>query len=281
MPFIYIQKPSGGGCAWDYDSDPVTRMADKFVPLPAKPSGKDHDGKYRELHIRIKQHPNTFMASASDLGSCVHPPNKSGYGARAARVALGALYRKDLEIYGPIYDRHLIENGTIRVTEAFTGLTVDDGVDAFEIGGTLTAIGDLIGDSGSITLNLVVENLNSSSLEQVWFEDFVIGSVETVASQIVSLAGRVYHSDHGYVDVTTDAVSALAGQYTIGAGVVAPFEVLVGDDNPSTGGLLLVGERGTAAIVRVIDTVQYDVVVDGGDLIFDATDLVLGPFNWD
>ena len=34
FPFLYVQKPSGGGCAWDYTS-PMMNQGDKFVPLPA------------------------------------------------------------------------------------------------------------------------------------------------------------------------------------------------------------------------------------------------------
>jgi len=114
FPFLYVQKPSGGGCAWDTAGNPVTRMADPFTAQPAKPNAAAA-GDYRALHIRIMQHPNTAMVTASDLGSGVHPINKSGYGKRACRVALGFVYGRDIEIYGPIYDSHTVEGNTIRV----------------------------------------------------------------------------------------------------------------------------------------------------------------------
>jgi hypothetical protein len=51
FPFIYIQKPSGGGCECA-PSDPVTKQGEKFSPLPAAvPSTAD--GLYVENHIRI------------------------------------------------------------------------------------------------------------------------------------------------------------------------------------------------------------------------------------
>lgn len=109
--FVYVQKPSGLGCAWD-PADPVTDKADKFEPLPKEVPA---DGANRELHIRIMQHPNTYMATASDLGPMTHPTNKSGYGARAARVALGAVYGKKVEIYGPKYQSHAVEGSKIRI----------------------------------------------------------------------------------------------------------------------------------------------------------------------
>ncbi len=113
FPFLYVQKPSGNGCAWD-PSDPVTNQASKFSPLPnVVPPTKD--GLYRELHLKIASHPNTWMVTSSDLGSNTHPTNKSGYGARAARVALGRVYRTIVAVYGPTYKSHQVEGSKIRI----------------------------------------------------------------------------------------------------------------------------------------------------------------------
>jgi sialate O-acetylesterase len=118
FPFIHVQKPSGGGCAWD-PQDPVTCKAEKFVALPANPPSGN--STYFENHIRLNQYPNTFMAMAGDLGSGIHPSNKSGYGARACRVALGAAYGKKVEYYGPVYQSHKIEDGKVRVAFTYIG----------------------------------------------------------------------------------------------------------------------------------------------------------------
>ena len=117
FPFIYVQKPSGGGCAWD-PADPVTAKAEKFAPLPAAVPA---DGVYRETHIRIMQYTNTAMVTASDLGSATHPVCKSGYGARAARVALGKVYGQPGEIYGPIFLSQAVEGSKVRVRFAHVG----------------------------------------------------------------------------------------------------------------------------------------------------------------
>jgi sialate O-acetylesterase len=114
FPFIYVQKPSGGGCAFD-PADPVTAQADKFAALPQTVPA---DGASRALHLRIREHPNTAMVSCSDLGSGVHPINKSGYAARGVRVALGFVYGRDVEIYGPVYASHKVEGSKVRI--AFT-----------------------------------------------------------------------------------------------------------------------------------------------------------------
>ena len=119
FPFLYVQKPSGGGCAWD-PADPITCQAEKFAPLPAK-APASNEGIYRETHIRIMQYPNTAMAISTDLGSGIHPVNKSGYGARAARVALGMVYGRKVEIYGPIYQSHQVEGQKVRVKFSHVG----------------------------------------------------------------------------------------------------------------------------------------------------------------
>jgi sialate O-acetylesterase len=117
--FIFIQKPSGGGCAWDY-ADPVTKEADKFTKLPETVPPLQA-GAYRENHIRIMTYPNTAMAITSDLGPGVHPINKSGYGTRASRVALGMVYSKKVEYYGPLYQGHKVEGDKVRITFTHTG----------------------------------------------------------------------------------------------------------------------------------------------------------------
>jgi len=119
FPFLYVQKISGGGCAFD-PKDPVTDQAEKFVQLPAAvpPTA---DGLYRELHIKIMKHPNTFMAISTDLGPMTHPTNKSGYGTRSARVALGAVYGQKVEYYGPLYKDHKVDGNKVRVTFTHVG----------------------------------------------------------------------------------------------------------------------------------------------------------------
>ncbi|NQU24893.1 MAG: hypothetical protein HQ567_26720 [Candidatus Nealsonbacteria bacterium] len=137
FPFLYVQKPSGGGCAWDKEN-PVTRMADAFSEQPAA-TNKDADGQYRALHIRIMQHPNTAMVTANDLGSGVHPVNKSGYGRRACRVALGLVYDRNVAIYGPLYESHTVEGSKVRIRfgHAGQGLAIKhaDKLQGFEIAG--------------------------------------------------------------------------------------------------------------------------------------------------
>ncbi|MFT7643271.1 MAG: sialate O-acetylesterase [Pirellulaceae bacterium] len=136
FPFLYVQKPSGGGCAWD-KSNPTNRMANDFTSLPAAPQ-QNNAGDYRAHHVRIMEHPATAMVTARDLGSGVHPRNKSGYGHRAAQVALGFTYDQDVEIYGPIYSSHKVEGNKIRVQYKHGAGLVSkygDGLQGFAVAG--------------------------------------------------------------------------------------------------------------------------------------------------
>ena len=119
FPFLYVQKTSGGGTAWDL-KNPITINASTFSPLPVQVPGNG-DGLYRELHIKIQQHPKTAMVISTDLGSGTHPTNKAGYGERATRVALGFVYGKPVEISGPLYASHAVEGNKIRVRFSHVG----------------------------------------------------------------------------------------------------------------------------------------------------------------
>jgi sialate O-acetylesterase len=116
--FLSVQKPSGGGCAFD-PKDPVTDKAEKFAALP--PTVPADVGAYRALHLKLREHPKTYLVIASDLGSGIHPTNKSGYGYRSARVALGAVYGQKVEYYGPTYKSHAVEGDKVRVTFSHVG----------------------------------------------------------------------------------------------------------------------------------------------------------------
>lgn len=118
FPFLYVQKPSGRGCAFDYSDAMSSWASEPFTPLPA---AVPNDGASVELYSRISSYPNTVMVPVSDLGGGTHPWNKSGYGARAARVALGAVYQEKMETSGPLYAGHQIVGGKVVVSFSHVG----------------------------------------------------------------------------------------------------------------------------------------------------------------
>ena len=120
FPFLYVQKPSGGGCAWDY-SDPVTSQANKFTPLPATVPPAPAGDYTHPVYIRLMNYPNTIMVTSTDLGGGTHPINKSGYGTRGARTALAAVYGEKHEYYGPLYASHQIAGDKVTIKFSHTG----------------------------------------------------------------------------------------------------------------------------------------------------------------
>lgn len=116
FPFLIVQKPNGGGCA--LESNATTRLAAVPAPLPPAPPG---DGAGRAGYLEILKNPATFLVPSSDLGGGKHPANKSGYGARAAQVALGGVYGRAAAISGPVYRSHAVEGGVVRIRFAHAG----------------------------------------------------------------------------------------------------------------------------------------------------------------
>ncbi len=128
FPFLFVQKPSGGGCAFS-NEDPITRDGDPFVSkLPG--IARLGSAEQRFLYVRLMHdNANAWMVPASDLGSGIHPRNKWGYGNRAAEVALSQVYKTGIQAYGPIYRSHTIDGNkvTIQFDQVGKGLTVAHG----------------------------------------------------------------------------------------------------------------------------------------------------------
>jgi len=122
FPWIFVQKQNGGGCALN-PSDPVNLGAKPFEPLPKDPPAVGY--QFVE-GFGPTCPPNTFLAITSDLVPGVHPINKSGYATRDSIVALGAVYGKPVEYYGPVFQSFKVEGDKIRIsyTHLGKGLTV-------------------------------------------------------------------------------------------------------------------------------------------------------------
>lgn len=113
FPFLFVQKPSGGGCAFSTD-DQITRNASPFSKQPLKASFLGSGNLDRYMYVRLmKANPNAWMVPCSDLGGTIHPTNKWGYGNRAAEIALSRVYERKLQAYGPIYRSHSINGNRI------------------------------------------------------------------------------------------------------------------------------------------------------------------------
>ena len=119
--FLHIQKPSGGVSPWN-PKNPVNRGAKKFNPLKPKTHYTNSSNmSYPLEHIKMGTLPNAPLVTALDLGTGVHPANKSGYGRRASQVALGVVYGKKVAVCGPVYKSHQVEGQKIRIHFNHTG----------------------------------------------------------------------------------------------------------------------------------------------------------------
>ncbi len=139
FPFLFVQKPSGGGNAFTND-DPITRNGEPFSALPQAANLAAMSGEQRFLYVRLmRDNPNAFMVPASDLGATIHPTNKWGYGNRAAEVALSEVYKTGTQAYGPMYRSYKVDGNRVIVSfdQIGKGLAVahSDTLQGFSVAG--------------------------------------------------------------------------------------------------------------------------------------------------
>ena len=116
FPFLHVQKPSGGGCAWE-----PSRLAGKKVPMPWEPLPTEALPEDRKCaqnlqHIKMGTIRNAPLVTTSDLTPGVHPVHKYSYGKRACQVALGAVYGRDVVTCGPTYKSHTMRGNEIEIS---------------------------------------------------------------------------------------------------------------------------------------------------------------------
>lgn len=129
FPFIYVQKPSGHGCSWDSPTaapgtpigQPRANVIQPFTPLPNRVPGGGGGLNGFDNYVKMMTYPNVGMVISTDLVAGIHPIIKSAYGDRAAKVALGIVYGKPVEYYGPVYASHTIDGNVVRVTFTHVG----------------------------------------------------------------------------------------------------------------------------------------------------------------
>ena len=119
--FLYVQKPSGTGCALHPD-DPLNHGADGLAPPPKEPGQNFASAAGRCDFQRIMlENSNCYMVTTTDLATGVHPINKSGYAMRDSVVALGAVYGKPLEWIGPTMASCKVEGAGVRARFTHVG----------------------------------------------------------------------------------------------------------------------------------------------------------------
>jgi sialate O-acetylesterase len=119
FPFFYVQKPSGGGCAWraasaGSNAEPLPRLG--LPPAPIPDGAADQGGRARQSFQDLETvQPNMAMCIASDLDAGLHPFGKDEYGRRLAAIALNRVYGVGIAYDGPRYVSHRVESDRVRV----------------------------------------------------------------------------------------------------------------------------------------------------------------------
>ena len=104
-------------------------------------NGKSNGAEIRAQQATILDLPHTGMAITIDIGdeTNVHPKNKQDVGKRLCLIALANTYDKKIEFSGPVVDKVILDNDTLRITfthaEGLTAKGATDGVtlNGFEI----------------------------------------------------------------------------------------------------------------------------------------------------
>ncbi len=139
---------------------------------------------------------------------------------------------------------------------SFVVLTVSDGADTFRGSGTIVLS---FGASESMTIDMDFAAGDGATYR---VSDLQLAVSPTAGGESVTITGRVYHPEHGYVDVTTPVA----------------LEIPTDDDFPSSGELVVTGSSGSKARLTALSATEFQVEVDAdGDDVYETT---VGPLTW-
>lgn len=134
---------------------------------------------------------------------------------------------------GPItFSGNISVNGVVTMTLNFDGTTVDGTTALY---GSFTTIVNSLTNDGSIIMRVVFENLSTTETLYVSYNIVLTNGPDVAPAdsvpdyQDISVTGRFYSHNEGYLDITT----------------TAPLRTLAGDTDSSSGVLHFAGANGT------------------------------------
>jgi len=209
--------------------------------------------------------PASASALSSDLDETVDGECGGSYTIGADVNELTGAISNGTLVYNSYCDAGVTLSGTVSFSgqmDLITGeMNLDFTFDDFtatesDISGTIngTATCDVDIDTGSITFKDIYIRDNSLS-KTCWFHNFVVAGTDESSSYSMTINGRYYDPDYGYIDFSTEE----------------PFTILMDDENPSDGVMIALGEDGTNARLTALSSTTYMVEADtNGD----------GTFEW-
>lgn len=201
-------------------------------------------GGSASYHIQLNTSTGTFNGSMTFSGYCES----------------GMTINGSTDFYGVV---NMITEELDSFTLSFNYLTATDGSDSMAMDGEI-----YMGVSGSATmatLDMMIQESGSARVYKI--ENYQVDITDGNLYTDISINGRFYDPDYGYVDIETTTA----------------FRVYEGDDYPDFGEMLLTGENGsrghpTWAQIAALSSIQCQVIADtNGDGNYDYDS---GPMNW-
>ena len=123
-----------------------------------------------------------------------------------------------------------------------TGITISDGYVSLSGSGSVIIV---VNNPATITFDFYIRN--NTTGKTVWVENFIINMTEGIGFIEITVSGKIYLHDYGWVIVSTPT----------------PFHFISGNFTPSSGIMIFTGSSNSKAKLTVIDTSTYSVSVDG------------------
>ncbi|MEE8327355.1 MAG: hypothetical protein V3R32_00990, partial [Nitrosomonadaceae bacterium] len=124
---------------------------------------------------------------------------------------------------------------------AFNPITVVSGSESYSMSGTVSTSDN--GGNVTITMDVRLRNNNTQMVE--WMNDLTISGINNLSFMEMTITGRYYHPEHGYVDIAT----------------IFPLQFDFFNQWPVNGQMTITGASGSKARLTVISNTQYTLEV--------------------
>jgi hypothetical protein len=125
---------------------------------------------------------------------------------------------------------------------AFNPITVVSGAESYTMSGTIGTSATV--SSVTITMEAQLRNNNTQMVE--WVNNLTISAVDNISFLEMTITGRYYHPEHGYIDIET----------------IVPLRINDLDQFPSSGQIIITGASGSKARLTADSNTQYMLEVD-------------------
>lgn len=128
------------------------------------------------------------------------------------------------------------------VTMTMTSLTISTGNDSFTMSGSIS----LIPDNNPIVVTMDMKLQDNTTQQVFWARNLRLTIVETSTYEELSITGKFYHPDYGYVDITTPT----------------PFRYTGLDEYPYPGVMVVTGANGGTGTLTSLSNTSYQLDID-------------------